>query len=108
MFVFILEIKLFFGYIKMVMLCYCIVILVILFMFFFGYLEYLRFFWIIFGSIGLNGLVYTESRTKSINFFGYFGCNRIRHVPNCIRTGILNYPIGTNFSSSEISEIQKI
>lgn len=49
------------------MLFYCIVILVILFMFF-GYLEYLWFFWIIFGSIGLNGLVYTKNRTESVNF----------------------------------------
>ena len=32
----------------------------------FGYLEYLRFFCIIFGSIGLNGLVYTKNRTESV------------------------------------------
>ena len=67
MLVFILEIKIFFGYINdYVMLLYCNFSYLVYV--FFGYLEYLRFFGIIFGSIGLNGLVYTKDRTKSINF----------------------------------------
>ncbi|CAF2152431.1 unnamed protein product [Brassica napus] len=33
----------------------------------YGYLEYLWFFWIKFGSIGLNSLVYSKNRTESVN-----------------------------------------
>ena len=60
MLIFILEIKLCFGYIKMVMLFYCIVILVIFYMFFSDIQN-------IFGSIGLNGLVYSKNRTEFVN-----------------------------------------
>ena len=69
----------------MIMLCYYIVILVILFMFF-GYLEYLRFFWIMFGSIGLNGLLYIKNRTEYFNFLVTSGCNRIQTRSDRYRT----------------------
>ena len=77
------------------MLFYCIVILVILFMFF-GYLEYLRFFWIKFGSIGLNGLVYSKNRTESVNILVTTNITGSEPDP----TGTEPYP-NRNFKLSE-------